>query len=99
MGVTKTTLQEGSGAQPTNGQTVTIEYTGWLKDESKPNKKGNKYVCPLDQLGQCVTNQAANKITRVKGSTLPSAVVTLLSRLALARLSRVCYVNVAIPYW
>ncbi|OAQ73094.1 Peptidyl-prolyl cis-trans isomerase, FKBP-type, domain-containing protein [Pochonia chlamydosporia 170] len=43
MGVTKTTLQEGSGAQPTNGQTVTIEYTGWLKDESKPNKKGNKF--------------------------------------------------------
>ncbi|EFY95677.1 hypothetical protein MHUMG1_08146 [Metarhizium humberi] len=43
MGVTKTTLKEGSGAQPTNGQTVTIEYTGWLKDTSKPDSKGAKF--------------------------------------------------------
>lgn len=42
MGVTKTTIKEGSGAQPTKGQTVTIEYTGWLKDASKPDQKGNK---------------------------------------------------------
>lgn len=42
MGVTKTTLKEGSGAQPTDGQTVTIEYTGWLKDTSKPDSKGAK---------------------------------------------------------
>lgn len=44
MGVTKTILQEGSGPQPTPRQTVTIEYTGWLKDTSKPDNKGNKYV-------------------------------------------------------
>ncbi|OBT68553.1 hypothetical protein VE03_01730 [Pseudogymnoascus sp. 23342-1-I1] len=31
MGVTKTTTQEGTGAQPQAGQTVTIEYTGYLK--------------------------------------------------------------------
>lgn len=42
MGVTKTTLKEGSGPKPTQGQTVTIEYTGWLKDASKPDQKGNK---------------------------------------------------------
>lgn len=42
MGVTKTTLKQGSGAQPTDGQTVTIEYTGWLKDTSKPDSKGAK---------------------------------------------------------
>lgn len=42
MGVTKTTHQQGSGAQPTAGQTVTIEYTGYLKDTSKPDNKGTK---------------------------------------------------------
>ncbi|KAK8042752.1 hypothetical protein PG994_013235 [Apiospora phragmitis] len=47
MGVTKTTIKEGSGAIPTPGQSVTIEYTGWLKDTSKPDSKGNKYALPL----------------------------------------------------
>ncbi|KAK7956933.1 FK506-binding protein 1B [Apiospora aurea] len=47
MGVTKTTIKEGSGAIPQAGQSVTIEYTGWLKDTSKPDSKGNKYALPL----------------------------------------------------
>lgn len=42
MGVQKTVLQEGSGAQPKPGSTVTIEYTGWLKDAGKPGNKGEK---------------------------------------------------------
>lgn len=46
MGVTKTTHQEGSGATPKAGDRVTIEYTGFLKDTSKPDNKGNKYVAP-----------------------------------------------------
>ncbi|KAF7921561.1 uncharacterized protein EAE98_008408 [Botrytis deweyae] len=45
MGVTKHIIKEGSGETPTNGQTVTIEYTGWLKDTSKGDtleaQKGN----------------------------------------------------------
>lgn len=44
MGVTKTTHQEGTGPQPQVGQTVTIEYTGFLKDSSKPDNKGKQYV-------------------------------------------------------
>ena len=44
MGVTKTTHQEGSGPSPNKGDRVTIEYTGFLKDTSKPDNKGNKYV-------------------------------------------------------
>ncbi len=44
MGVTKTTINEGNGPSPSAGQTVTMEYTGWLKDASKPDNKGNKYV-------------------------------------------------------
>ncbi|KAL8408977.1 hypothetical protein RB594_007432 [Gaeumannomyces avenae] len=43
MGVTKTTHVQGEGAQPVNGQTVTIEYTGYLKDTSKPDNKGTKF--------------------------------------------------------
>ncbi|KAK2589685.1 FK506 binding protein proline rotamase rapamycin-binding protein [Conoideocrella luteorostrata] len=43
MGVTKTVLKEGDGPVPTVGQKVTIEYTGWVKDESKDDKKGEKF--------------------------------------------------------
>jgi FK506-binding protein 1 len=42
MGVTKTVNSEGSGPIPTKGQTVTIEYTGFLKDTSKPGNKGSQ---------------------------------------------------------
>lgn len=44
MGVTKTTHTEGSGVVPNKGDKVTIEYTGWLKDTSKPDNKGKQYV-------------------------------------------------------
>jgi FK506-binding protein 1 len=44
MGVTKTTTSEGNGPIPQKGQTVTIQYTGFLKDPSKPDNKGEKYV-------------------------------------------------------
>jgi len=47
MGVTKTILQEGSGPSPKVNDTVTIEYTGYLKDTSKPGNKGDKYVAFL----------------------------------------------------
>jgi FK506-binding protein 1 len=46
MGVTKTTIKDGNGPSPSAGQTVTMEYTGWLKDGSKPDNKGTKYVFP-----------------------------------------------------
>lgn len=47
MGVTKTIIKEGSGAVAQKGQTVTIEYTGWLKDTNEPENKGKKYVPTL----------------------------------------------------
>ncbi|KAG0652998.1 FK506-binding 1 [Hyphodiscus hymeniophilus] len=43
MGVTKTILAEGNGPIPKVGDTVTIEYTGYLKDTSKPDSKGNQF--------------------------------------------------------
>ncbi|SPJ73432.1 probable peptidylprolyl isomerase (FK506-binding protein homolog) [Fusarium torulosum] len=44
MAVEKYTITEGSGPSPEKGQTVTMEYTGWLKDTSKPENKGKQYV-------------------------------------------------------
>lgn len=43
MEVTKTLLEEGSGDDYVhNGDTVLMGYTGWLKDTSQPENKGNK---------------------------------------------------------
>lgn len=33
MGVEKTIIKEGNGPSPQVGQTVSMEYTGWLKSE------------------------------------------------------------------
>ncbi|KAK0621549.1 fkbp-type peptidyl-prolyl cis-trans isomerase [Bombardia bombarda] len=43
MGVVRTTYVQGSGPTPRRGQKVTIEYTGWLKDSSMPNSKGQEF--------------------------------------------------------
>lgn len=42
MGVNVQHHEEGTGAQPSPGQTVTIEYTGFLKDASQPEEKGKQ---------------------------------------------------------
>jgi FKBP-type peptidyl-prolyl cis-trans isomerase len=42
MGVVKTTTKEGNGPIPQKGQIVAMEYTGFLKDTTKPDNKGEK---------------------------------------------------------
>lgn len=44
MGVTKTVHVKGTGPQPLRGQKVTVAFTGWLKDTSKPDNKGRLLV-------------------------------------------------------
>jgi FK506-binding protein 1 len=45
MGVEKTVVSQGNGQDtPRKGDTVTMEYTGWLYDTSKPENKGKKFV-------------------------------------------------------
>src|SRR5262249_20178548 len=39
----QTDLVVGFGAVATNGNRVTVNYTGWLYDTSKPNGKGNQF--------------------------------------------------------
>ncbi|KAI9649787.1 FK506 binding protein proline rotamase rapamycin-binding protein [Ciborinia camelliae] len=46
MGVTKTVLNEGTGAIPKVGDTVTIQYTGWLKDVEKGTTLDAQKVTP-----------------------------------------------------
>ncbi|KAM0195283.1 hypothetical protein ACHAPI_006588 [Fusarium lateritium] len=43
MGVEKTIIKEGSGPIPQARQKVTIEYTGWIKEEGKPENKGSQF--------------------------------------------------------
>ena len=76
MGVTKKILQEGHGPIPQKGDKVTIEYTGFLKDLSKPDLKGEKWASPSNILDLSVLTDS-----RV-GSTPPLDVVHLSQRLA-----------------
>ncbi|KAK0620306.1 hypothetical protein B0T14DRAFT_430533 [Immersiella caudata] len=43
MGVRKTVIVTGTGSRPRRGQTVTIEYTGWLKDDTQPDGRGELF--------------------------------------------------------
>lgn len=46
MGVKKTILKEGTGESPKVGDTVTIQYTGWLKNVNKGNTLDEQKVTP-----------------------------------------------------
>ena len=39
----------GSGATATSGQRVTVHYTGWLYDETRPDHKGRKFDSSRDR--------------------------------------------------
>jgi FKBP-type peptidyl-prolyl cis-trans isomerase len=39
----------GTGAEAKAGQNVTVHYTGWLYDESAPNKRGKKFDSSKDR--------------------------------------------------
>jgi FKBP-type peptidyl-prolyl cis-trans isomerase FkpA len=39
----QTDLVVGSGASPQPGDTITVHYTGWLYDPSKPDNKGQQF--------------------------------------------------------
>jgi FKBP-type peptidyl-prolyl cis-trans isomerase len=39
----------GSGAEALSGRTVTVHYTGWLYDASRPDRKGAKFDSSRDR--------------------------------------------------
>lgn len=39
----------GSGNEAVSGRRVTVHYTGWLYDESRPGNKGNKFDSSRDR--------------------------------------------------
>jgi FKBP-type peptidyl-prolyl cis-trans isomerase FkpA len=41
--------QVGTGADAVSGRRVTVHYTGWLYDESKPDHKGKKFDSSRDR--------------------------------------------------
>merc|ERR1711939_527837 len=63
MGVTKTVLKEGDGAIPKVGDRVTIEYTGYLKDTSKPENKGDKFDSSMGR-GAFVTEIGIGRVIK-----------------------------------
>jgi len=63
MGVTKTVLKEGNGPIPKVGDKVTIEYTGYLKDPSKPQNKGNQFDSSVGR-GDFVTAIGVGKVIK-----------------------------------
>ncbi|KAH8681570.1 peptidyl-prolyl cis-trans isomerase fkr-3 [Xylariales sp. PMI_506] len=63
MAVTKTVSQEGTGVIPAKGQTVTIEYTGYLKDTSKPGNKGDKFDSSVGR-GDFVTRIGVGQVIK-----------------------------------
>ena len=46
---TKTDIRIGSGAAAANGNTLTVNYTGWLYDATKPDHKGRKFDSSRDR--------------------------------------------------
>lgn len=44
MVFTKTILKEGTGDGCQTGNKIKMHYTGWVKDTSKPDNRGSKYV-------------------------------------------------------
>jgi FKBP-type peptidyl-prolyl cis-trans isomerase FkpA len=45
----KIDVKQGAGAEAISGKPVIVHYTGWIYDESKPDKKGAKFDSSRDR--------------------------------------------------
>lgn len=64
MAVTKTIYAPGvETQQPKAGDMVTMEYTGWLKDTSKPDNKGGEFDSSVGR-GDFETEIGVGKVIR-----------------------------------
>ncbi|PSK34168.1 hypothetical protein C1H76_9137 [Elsinoe australis] len=64
MGVTKKILKQGNGSdKPKAGDTVTMEYTGTLFDDSKPDHKGKQFDSSVGR-GDFVTKIGVGQVIK-----------------------------------
>src|SRR5438067_177865 len=47
--IKKVDVKQGTGTEATSGKPVIVHYTGWIYDESKPDKKGAKFDSSRDR--------------------------------------------------
>ena len=47
--LTKVDVKQGGGAEAVAGKPVIVHYTGWIYDDSKPDKKGAKFDSSRDR--------------------------------------------------
>ncbi|KAF1980063.1 FKBP-like protein [Bimuria novae-zelandiae CBS 107.79] len=63
MGIEKQVIREGNGVCPQKHDEVSMEYTGWLYDESKADKKGNQFDSSVGR-GDLVTEIGVGRVIR-----------------------------------
>ena len=54
----------GTGAEAQSGQVVTVHYTGWLYDQTRPDHKGNKFDSSRDRNEPFSFNLGAGEVIR-----------------------------------
>ena len=54
----------GTGAEAQSGQVVTVHYTGWLYDQTRPDRKGNKFDSSRDRNEPFSFNLGAGEVIR-----------------------------------
>jgi FKBP-type peptidyl-prolyl cis-trans isomerase FkpA len=60
----KTEVKQGTGAEAIAGKAVTVHYTGWIYDESKPDKKGAKFDSSRDRREPFIFPLGAGRVIR-----------------------------------
>jgi FKBP-type peptidyl-prolyl cis-trans isomerase FkpA len=54
----------GTGAEAQSGQVVTVHYTGWLYDQTRSDRKGNKFDSSRDRNEPFSFNLGAGEVIR-----------------------------------
>ena len=54
----------GAGAEAQSGRVVTVHYTGWLYDQTRPDRKGNKFDSSRDRNEPFSFNLGAGEVIR-----------------------------------
>ena len=54
----------GTGTEAQSGQVVTVHYTGWLYDQTRPDRKGNKFDSSRDRNEPFSFNLGAGEVIR-----------------------------------